>query len=45
MAIVTLMMLIRIAILMTKIKLSAVASRYTDDIGGDLESCGNDFGL
>ena len=41
----TMVMLMKIAILMTKVKLSAVASRYTGDIGGDLENCENDFGL
>ena len=37
----TMVMLMKIAILMTKIKLS----RYTGDIGGDLKNCENDFGL
>ena len=40
----TMVMLMKIVILMTKIKLNIEASRYTGDIGGDLKSCGNDLG-
>ena len=39
----TMVMLMKIVILMTKIKLNIEASRYTGDFGGDLKSCGTSY--